>query len=402
MFGAARRKKKMNILQQSSDSYIGILIDYTPPRLHEGRDWYVDFYCYDPAWKKKRRKKYKLNHIEKIGDRRRYASALIKRLHKKLEDGWNPWIEAENEKAYHTFKDVCERYRTYIEKLNNDDVLRDDTYRDYISKLKNIEKYNTNRKDAIVYIYQFNRDFITELLDEMYIGRGNSAVTRNNYLTFVRIFCTFLLEKGYVQVNPSEGIAFLNKRKLKKVRTVIEEQDISKLCNYLEEKNKHYLLACYILHYCLVRRKEMSMLKLSNFSIKNQTLHIPADVSKNGTAQTVTLPEKVLFLMLDLKVFDYPNHYYLFSNDFKPGAERKHEKQFTDYWASHVRKDLKFPKHYQFYSLKDTGITNMLAQYDVLTVRNQARHSSIEMTNKYTPWNMDKANPELKKHDGRL
>lgn len=32
----------------------------------------------------------------------------------------------------------------------------------------------------------------------------------------------------------------------------------------------------------------------------------------------------------------------------------------------------------------------------------QARHSSIEMTNKYTPWNLDKANPELKKHDGKL
>lgn len=207
------------------------------------------------------------------------------------------------------------------------------------------------QKERLHYIYQFNREFVTELLDEMYIGRGNSAVTRNNYLTFVRIFCTYLLEKGYVQTNPSEGITFLNKRKLKKVRIVIEGQDIIKLHKYLEEKNKHYLLACYILHYCLVKRKEMSLLKLSNFSMKNQTLHIPADVSKNGIAQTATLPEKVLLLMLDLKIFNYPDRYYLFSDNFKPGNEHKHEKQFTDYWANHVRKDLNFPKHYLFYSL---------------------------------------------------
>lgn len=392
----------MNTLQLKPETYIGSVIDYTPPRLHDGNDWYVDFYCYCPAQNKKRRKKIKLNFIDKIGDRRRYASNLIKKLHQKLEDGWNPWIEAENEKAYHTFADVCQRYRTYIAKLLKDDILREDTHRDYTSKLKNIEEWNTKRKTPIVYVYQFNREFITDFLEEVYVVRENSAVTRNNYLTFVRIFCTYLLEKGYQQTNPSEGIAFLSKRRLTKVRTIIQEEDITKLGKYLEEKNKHYLLACCILHYCLVRRKEMSKLKLSFFNIKNQTLLIPADASKNRDARTVTLPEKVIHLMLDLKIFDNPSHYYLFTDDFKPGPKRKYEKQFTDFWAYHVRKDLKFPANYQFYSLKDTGITNMLGKYDVLTVRDQARHSSIEMTNKYTPWNNERANPELKKHDGNL
>jgi integrase len=146
----------------------------------------------------------------------------------------------------------------------------------------------------------------------------------------------------------------------------------------------------------------MSLLKLSYFNLQNQTLFIPGEIAKNGDSATVTLPEKIIHLMLELRIFDNPGHYYLFSKDFRPGADRKHEKQFTDYWAHNVRKHLKFSDRYQFYSLKDTGITDMLQRYDVLTVRDQARHSDIKMTDKYTPKDRIKANPLIIKHDGML
>ena len=68
---------------------------YTPPRLYQGKDWYVGFMAYDPVRGCMRRKGYKLNFIEKVGERRRYADGLIKRLNLKLEQGWNPWVESE-------------------------------------------------------------------------------------------------------------------------------------------------------------------------------------------------------------------------------------------------------------------------------------------------------------------
>lgn len=358
--------------------------------------------AFDPASKKMKRKKIKLNHIEKIGERRRYADGLIKRLLVKLESGWNPWIEAENEKSYKTFAETCQHYRLHITKLLNDGLLREDTYRSYVSQLKNIEEWNTGKKTPIIYIYQFDRNFITDFLEEIYIGRKNSAQTRNNYLTFIRIFSSFLVEYQYMKTKPSDGVTSLNKRKLKKIRTTIEEKDIKRLHDYLTLKNKHYLLACYILHYCLVRRKEMSYIQLKHISIHKQTLYIPAEISKNGKGETVTIPEKVINLMMDLEIFNNPQNYYLFSEKFKPGKSRKHEKQFTDFWAYHVRKDLNFPDSYQFYSLKDTGITDLLRKYDVLTVRDQARHSDIQMTDKYTPHDNHLASDYIKKHDGLL
>lgn len=375
---------------------------FTYPKLISGKDWYIIFYAFDPASDKMRRKRIKLNHIEKITLRRKYADGLMKRIVEKLDSGWNPWIEAENEKSYRTFAEVCEHYRNHILKLLNDGLLRTDTHRSYLSQLKNIQVWNDKRKTPIIYIYQFDRTFISDFLEYIYIERENSAQTRNNYLTFIRIFSSFLLERQYVKVKPSDGIASLNKRKIKKQRTVIKQDDIIKLHDYLHKENRYFLLACYIIHYCFVRRKEMSYIRLSDISLQKKTLYIPEEVSKNGTGGTVTLPTKVIHLMLELEIFNNPLSYYLFSKDFKPGKVRKHEKQFTEYWASCIRKKLNFPANYQFYSLKDTGITDMLRTYDVLTVRDQARHSDIQMTDKYTPHDIQTANDLIVNHKGLL
>lgn len=84
---------------------------------------------------------------------------------------------------------------------------------------------------------------------------------------------------------------------------------------------------------------------------------------------------------------------------FVPVKQRS-EKMFRDWWAHHLRKDLKLSAQYKFYSLKDTGITNMLRHYDVLSVRDQARHSSILMTDIYTPHDIQEANDLIKNYQG--
>lgn len=49
-----------------------------------------------------------------------------------------------------------------------------------------------------------------------------------------------------------------------------------------------------------------------------------------------------------------------------------------------MRKELGFGSEYQFYSLKDTGITDLLnSGVPSLSVRDQARHSELATTEKY-------------------
>lgn len=385
---------KSNALQE--------IISYSYPKLYTGKEWYIGFNAFDPSIGKLRRKKIKINHIEKIGERRKYAAGLIMRITQKLDHGWNPWVESENSKAFSTFKDVCEKYKTYIMKMYNDGNLREKTMYGYLSMLRNMMDWNSRRKDPITYIYMFNRIFVSDFLDYIYIDRDNSIRTRNNYLTWLGTFDGYLLQHSFIKSKVTEGIVPIKRNTYEKDREVIPDKDMERLHDYLSSKDKHYMLACYILHYALIRPREMSYLKLSDISLHKQTIFISGKFAKNKKDAIVTLPAKVIRLMIELDIFSWPDNYYLFSANFRPGLTYKNEKCFRDFWDHHVRKDLNFPIRYKFYSLKDTGITAMLRCCDTLTVRDQARHSSILMTNIYTPQDIKEANKLLLNYEGKL
>lgn len=389
-------KKKMHKSEKLHE-----IMGFTPPRLTTGKCWVITFYAFDPALGKLRRKRIKINEIKKIAERRIYAQQLIKRLNDQLMRGWNPWIEQATQNAYTYFEQACSDYRRYVDKLFASDSIREETYTGYISYLNNLVKFNDGYRQPIKYIYQFNIDFCNAFLDHVWLERGNSGQTRDNYLNWLRIFSLFLLEKRYINENPTSAIRSLGKKKGKKQRTIIDPDSLKRIRLLLEEKNKHYLLACYVLFYCFVRPKEMSHIRLSDISIANGTLFIPAETSKNGKDGVVTLPNEIIELMVELSVFNNPSNYFLFSDGMMPGAKRRDEKQFRDFWLHHVRKPLKLPSEYKFYSLKDTGITELIrANTDLLTVRDQARHHSLLMTDIYTPHDIQVANEELRRHKG--
>lgn len=385
--------------QEKKSTRVKSIIGYTYPELYTGAEWYVGFYAFDPVRNEMRRKKLKINFVKKVSDRRKYGESLKRRIALKLESGWNPWIESEEGKAYTTFEEAIKHYQRYTEKLLRDNIYREDTYKSYMSYVKQLKEWNERRKAPAIYIYQFDGNLIADFLEYEYVEKDNAARTRDNYLGWIKSFCQFLLLHRYLKTNPAEGIHTLLKSEKRKKRKIIPAADVKTLHDYLQVKNKYFLLASYLLFYCFIRPKEMSMIRLSNFSIQRQTIFIPDTTSKNKTDGTITLPKKVIELMLDLGVFNFPNHYYLFSDKCMPGETFRNNKQFRDFWNNHVRKDLKFPDTYKFYSLKDTGITDLLRTVGTLSTRDQARHSSLLMTDIYTPHDLQEADDLIKNHD---
>lgn len=373
---------------------------YTPPRLFTGKEWYIGFNAYDPAQEKMRRKKIKLNHIPRITERRKYANDLIVRLSENLRNGWNPWVARMDSKGYDTLENAVKHFIRVKEKLVDDDVIRPDTFTDYESKLRNLLLYNKNLKRPIIYIYQLDEKFLQDFVEYIYVERNNVAQTHDNYIRVLRVFCKFLVKQGYQQRNAADALTLFGRRAYKKGRTTIPEKDLQRLHAYLTDRNPYYLLACYVEFYCLIRPKEMALIKIRDISFKNRTILIRAENAKNRKDAVVTLNAKVINLMLDLKIYQYHQDCYLFSDKYMPGVVKKEGKIFRDYWNLHVKKDLKFPDTYKFYSLKDSGVTMMLrGKVDSLSVRDQARHSSILMTDKYTPHDIQEANPVLESFD---
>ncbi len=384
-------------------SALNEILSYTYPKLHSGACWFISFYAFDPAKGELRRKRIKINYVGTHTERKRYASQVCHRLSAKLEAGWNPWIEAEADRSYKKFSDTLIHYRNYITKLLNDGVHRASTHHDYICFARIMEEWNENQRAPITYVYQFDRAFCVRFLDYVYIERENSPRTRNNYLAFLRSFGAFLVQHLYIKEKPTDGLMSVGKALLKKERQVIAPADMQRLHDWLVENNRPFLLVSYFLHYMLIRPKEIAKLRLSDISIANQTIYIDDTISKNKKSAIVTMPAKIIELMVELGYFNAPSSNYIFSKKFRPGEEWVNEKTYRDFWSLRIRPALNFPKQYKFYSLKDTGITAMLrAGCDTLSVKEQARHSSLLMTDVYTPQDIRDANPILLNYKGIL
>ena len=342
-------------------------------------------------------KRVKLNHIKNTVERRKYAYELIKRVNIKLETGWNPFTEKEGKRNYMKLADAFAHYRKVIEKQFKTGDMRDETYFSYTSFLKNFETWLKEKRLSGIMVYQFDKQLITRYLEYLYVDLNRSAKTRDNYLSFFRVFSSFLVSNDYIKVKPTEEISVLGKKaRGDKNRTVISKEDMVKIDEFIEHDNIWFYLAKGILYYCFIRPKEMSYVLIEHIDLDKQTIYVPGLTSKNGKDAVVTIPSKLIPLFERLNVKSYPGKMYLFSDKMKPGLIYRTEKQFRDYWAK-VRKHFKFPDTYKFYSMKDTGITDMITKTgDTLAVRDQARHHSISITDMYTPHETRKANPVIK------
>lgn len=375
---------------------------WTMPRLVEGNETFVSFYAFDPVSGRNKRKKYMLGRCRTHKEVVRRSRDMIRNIVRKLESGWNPWIGNSDSLSYTLFIEVADKYHDYLYRRLNDQSFREDTVCSYVSYLNIFRKW-VEAHGEITYMFQLDHSAVSKFLDYVYIERNNSFITRNNYLGWLRSFCTYLLERGYLTEDPCARFHSVKIKGYVKERTVIPDSVLVQIREYCEVHNRSFLLACYLTHYMCIRPKELSRIRVGDINITRNTIVLMGDQTKNHDSATITMPQKVARLMIDLGIFRYHGGCYLFSDGFKPGEERKSEKQFRDYWTRYVRKDLKFSSKYVYYSLKDTGITNMLRSgVDPISVRDQARHSSLAITNTYTPLDIKAANPLMMKYDGVL
>lgn len=373
--------------------------NYRPAVLRTGKEWYVEYYVFDPAKGRQTRKKYMLNHISKISERRKFAGEMIKRINSELERGWNPAHKEENIKYSTPLATLINQFMKNLQSRLAESDLRESTVISYVSKMKNLLVYMEEKKMNKLPVSQFNREVIQAFVEAMHQPRENRARTRDNYLKTIRIFCNWLIDKGYMLKNHANDIPILGKASRgPKIRRSIGPDMRSRISEYLAAENKHFLLVCELIYFCMIRPKELTFIRISHINLQNCTLFIPAEFSKNKKDGVVTLPVTVVELMRELEIDKYPPYYYLFSDGFKPGNTYRRQKQFNDFFRRKLAPALSLPLSVQLYSFKDAGITDMIRETgDMIAVRDQARHHDLSITNIYIPFDMVKGNDLLKK-----
>lgn len=267
-------------------------------------------------------------------------------------------------------KKIAAHYRQYLARM-----IKQSTRADYTKRLEMLVCYASMQGITAIEDIDF-----TQFLEWVFIGRGVAPRTHNNYRTWCLSFCRWLRQQHYISGDPLLDVPPL--KEPPKVRQPLPPSVLARVRDYLNERNKHYLLAVMMEYYCFIRPDELSNIRIGDIDAKAHAIYVRAEISKNGKAEMVGLNNAVLSLMRELHVLRSPKDWYLFSVRCRPGATKLNSRMFRERWAR-LRKRLDLPKEYQFYSLKDSGIRDLANSEGIVIARDQARHSSVAVTNKY-------------------
>lgn len=388
-------KKEKQTLTGSS------VLNFTPPRIHSGKTTYIDFYALDPATNTMRRKKYMLDKYRSKKELDMMATAMISSLFEKLLRGWSPFVaEKPVINSGVQLTECAAAYCDYIARLQGKDAFRPKTVRDNSSRMKIFLDYLNEYHLSTLCVSNFNTTLVNDFLEYVLFERDTSVRNRNNYRYTMSSFGNYLVSHNHLEVNPvNDSVPIM--REGAKIREALSTKDLLRLKEYLLAHDKQLLLAVYMLYYTAIRPTEMTFLKLKDFNIKEQSVFVSGKFSKNKRDGKVALHDNVIKLMIDLEVFKYPNGYFLFGDDLLPSEEQTTAHTFRKRWNK-ARAALKFPACYQFYSLKDTGLRDLIAKEGVIVARDQARHTDVSTTNKYLVSKSLTVHDEAKHYDGAL
>lgn len=272
------------------------IVGYTPPTLHKGVRWFVDFTSLDPARGLMRRKRYYIKDSLSVSEKKRRASEIMDVLTKQLAHGWNPWVTDDESRGFVYFDNCLERYLDYVDRMD-----RKKTRQSYRSRVNILREFITSQVNPIKYAYQFDIGFCNDFIDWIYLDRESSPRTRNNYRGWLYGLAEFLIARKHINTNPVEHIKVMPEHE--KYRKDLTPEMLNQMSNYLCRNDKSFFLACLMQYYTLIRPGELSHLKIGDISLKKQTVFVSHEFSKNHKDAEVGLNKIIIKLVLDLEVF---------------------------------------------------------------------------------------------------
>lgn len=353
-------------------------LGYKPAVVRKTSEVYVEYYVINPLDHSWMRKRIRLNHVaDKKTERVRYAEKVALEINRKLENGWNPYIEHEAPRA---FTPISEAFDTFMRSREKE--FRPATIRMYKSFIEALLPWLKGYfRSDIVYVVQVDKLCASSFMQYVQFGKGVSVRTWNNYLNGITTIFNWMIEYNYHSINPFAGIR--KKAAPVKRRMYLNEVERAKVKKYLEANNRPFLRVVLMSYFTLLRRLELTKLKVGDIDLKKGLVRVWSENTKNKRDAVITIPAALRPWLEEMKLDNYPKGWQLFGHDFLPAKIGIPDKRISDIWLK-MRKDLRMSARIQFMSLRDTGIKNLLASgVQIDDVMKHARHHSLEVTKTY-------------------
>lgn len=346
-----------------------------------GKDKHVYYYALNPAKNKLQRVKIRLNGNKNKSsrDRKIEAQNIIKSINAKLLSGWNPFINEDDTRKYVTLKEALQKM---MKDKSRD--LRPASIRAYNFYISKIHAYLEKKNEPEMWVVSFSKMDAIRLVEMLSSKSDYSARSYNSAIGVLKTFWSWLIEKGYSEKNP---FLPLKTRKLPpKNRIIIPESERILMEKYLQRHDEPFLMVCKLLFSCFIRPKEITFLKRRHFDFETSTIYISSSFAKNKSNRIVTIPKDLADeLQCYFKHHSCQRDEFIFGHGkkFLPSKKQANSQKFRIHWDK-MRRALELPETYKFYSLKDTGIVELLnSGVPPQDVVRQARLSGLQMLSIY-------------------
>lgn len=343
----------------------------------------VEYYVLDPETERPVRKRIKLSKLV-----RRYPNKHMKQLaaqqvadnlNAKLRGGWSPLHQAEDSRLYTPLSVFRERFL----KAKEAEGCRQTTLTQYGSVTDIWLRWCEDNGHAQKYSGTFLHPEAVRYMDDV-MAQGNRHRSYNNTLKVLRAFFQWGVEHCYAKENPFVGIKTLKKEK--KIRILVPPESRKIISAYYAKVRPSMNIVCQLVYSSAIRPAEILRVQLKHVNLEEHYIVIPAENAKNHHERYATLTPELVRLLTPVKR-EYSNgELFLFgkNEDLLPDREPVNKSYFQKSWER-MRRATGLPKEMQLYSLRDTGITDLLhAGMDPLTVQHHADHSSLAIQKIYT------------------
>jgi len=367
---------------------------YVPAVLRKNSHGYVIEYYFRNTSGLPERRTIRMNRIRKrcknAAEFKQYAQSVICNLNIKLANGWSPVGEVQNTREHVPLTHIIDQFLR--EKEGELSASSMPAYRSFALRLKNwIETKYPQCNCAL-----FTKLMAVQFLEHVWSGKSamsnvGKKITQkeghiserayNNNLKIGRSFFSWCINKCYTEENPFTTIK--PKRPKQKSRTLIPEETRLRIDAYWAEHNPAMQLMCRLVYTSLLRPVEATRVRVNQIRYDRDCIVMPPDQTKNGKERIGRLDNSLKALLRKYLDGAGPNDYLFSNRAWTYGDRPKNSQMFAKEWMK-MREELKLPAKYQLYSLRDTGIHDLLIDGVAdLDVMHAAGHSDLSMTTRY-------------------
>jgi integrase len=351
------------------------------------KNWYIDFGYRNPVTLKmdRFRRSGNINNFSTAEERTTEAKKLIAEYTFKIKAGFNPYEDdkfvydalayeaasIKNRKADYTIESYLNEAYKAIEP-----VLRKKSKSKYLGQIRTF-CYWLSAND----LDNFPIDCFDKTYVEKFLATIKFPTTRNGYKANLGRFWNELILQKVIKENPWKLIKKVPE--IRKGKLPFSKYQINLLKDKFTKQAPDLWLFCCFQHYCFIRPGELRLMKISYIDFEQQTITVPAEISKNKKRQTVWIPDVFVSIIQHYKLDVTNPEFYIFGKENKPG-----KLPFgRDYYSKLHKKfliELNISNEFSLYSWKHTGAKSLATKTgNVKELQMQLRHHDLNTTDIY-------------------